>query len=169
DPRLLALALFGLPALAHGVWAQRRRHRVQEGLAERARLQGHLLRLAAEPMAGRELRVFGLRDEIVRRFRTSRDEDDRVEDRERIASALVGTAAWAFFGLGFAGATFLVAGRVVEGRSPLGDLVLTLTLTTQLGATIGALVLFSTWLTESLRNAARYLWLRDYAARATRS
>jgi ATP-binding cassette subfamily B protein len=169
DWRLLLVVLFGVPVVVQGVWAQRRRHRLQEATAERWRLHWQLHYLATTVAGGRELRIFGLGDEVLRRFGAVRAEDDRVEDRERAITSLVGSAAWLVFALGFAGAVWLVAQRTLAGQSTLGDVVLTITLTTSLGGSLMTLVMLGSWLTMTLKTAGRYLWLLDYAEEARRA
>ena len=77
-----------LPAVARGVWSQRRIQRLREALSERWRLHGALHTLATTAAAGEELRLFGLGGELLARYGEVRAEDDRVQDREGLVGAV---------------------------------------------------------------------------------
>jgi ATP-binding cassette subfamily B protein len=166
DPRLLALPLFGVPAVVRGVWAQRRWHRIQEASTERLRRQWMVQNLASSTEAAAEVRVFGLAGEILRRFGELRAEEDGVQDREQITNAATSCAAWTAFAVGFAWAIWLAAHRAAAGETTLGDVVLTITLTSQLGFQLTGLVGLGSWLTDTFKTAGRYVWLLDYARQA---
>jgi ATP-binding cassette subfamily B protein len=169
DPALLLLPLVGIPAIVRGVWSQRRSLKMQEALAERWRLHWALHTLATTAAPGMELRVFGLGDEVVRRYGRVRAEDDAIQDHNARVNAAASMAAWAVFALGFAAAVWFVATRALTGRATVGDVALAIAITTQLGASLAGLVQLGSWLTNTLKTAGRYLWLLDYAGDVARA
>jgi ATP-binding cassette subfamily B protein len=169
DAALLLLPLVGIPAIVRGVWSQRRSLKMQEALAERWRLHWALHTLATTAAPGMELRVFGLGDEVVRRYGRVRAEDDAIQDHNARVNAAASMAAWAVFALGFAAAVWFVATRALTGRATVGDVALAIAITTQLGASLAGLVQLGSWLTNTLKTAGRYLWLLDYAGDVARA
>jgi ATP-binding cassette subfamily B protein len=168
DWPLLALPLFGLPAIFLSGRAQRRMHAVQEELVESRRLEWHLYDLATSAAAGKEVRVFGLRDEIMRRHRQLRRRLDHGHDVAQLRMAAETMLGWIIFALGFAGAIVFVALRASRGEATLGDVAMTVALANQVQGQIAGLVGETTQLLWVLDASRRYVWLRAYATEAER-
>src|SRR5207244_1047932 len=88
-PVLALLPVLGLPALAANSYATNLAAKARERGAPSTRLRDHLFRTAASPSAGKELRIYGLLDEILARHTTI---TKRLE-RDGTSAALRGFAA----------------------------------------------------------------------------
>jgi ATP-binding cassette subfamily B protein len=168
DWLLLALPLFGLPTIFLSGRAQRRMHAVQEKLIESRRLEWHLYDVATSAAAGKEVRVFGLRDEIMRRHRQLRRLLDRGHDVVQLRMAAETMLGWLIFALGFVGAIVFVALRASQGEATLGDVAMTVALANQVQWQVAGLVGETTQLLYVLDASNRYLWLLEYAATVDR-
>ena len=166
DPALALLPLFGLPSLLASERAQRRRRRLEEAVAEPRRLEVHLQSLAWDEAPAKEVRLFGLAPELLRRHAATRAEVDRLEDRAALRATLLTAGGWLVFAAGFVGAVGLVAAQALAGRATAGDVVLALTLAAQVNGSVADLAGTVGWAARSLTVADRYLWLTDYARRA---
>lgn len=168
-PALLALPLFGVPALLAGRRAAVKQQQLQEDLAEEARVRTHLFTTALSNQAGKELRVFGLGPTLLRR----RDELWRRMERRTVRVNLRATvmivAGWAVFAVGYIAAVALVARDAARGEATAGDVVIAVTLAAQVRGQLGQLVGMVGWLVESLKAAERYVWLSDHARQAIRT
>ena len=165
-PPLVLLPLFGLGSLATGQRGVAVQRRLDEATAEPGRLKRHLFDLATTAGPGKEVRVFGLADELVARHRA-------VARRMRAAAA---RAAWwraalevagaLCFAVGYVATVAIVLVRAVNGQATPGDVVLALGLAAQLNGAIATVVSLGNYLAQVLTSASRYLWLVDYAAGA---
>ena len=165
DPLLLLLPLLGIPALVLSARAQRGFTRVWDEVSEPRRLEWHLYRLATSAEAGKEVRIFGLADELLRRHRQVRRGVDRLEDRACFGFVKLTTIGWLIFALGFVGAIAFVVDRASRGEATIGDVVLTITLASQLHGQLNWLVGEFVWMLQTLKSAERFAWLLEYAER----
>jgi ATP-binding cassette subfamily B protein len=168
EPWLVVLPLFGIPSLLLSAKAWRGLQEAWETVAERRRLEWHLYRLATTAEAGKEVRIFGLGSELLRRHRQVRRSVDGVEDRACVGLVTLNAAGGLIFGLGFIGAISFVVERAVGGAVTLGDVVLTVTLASQVQMQVTWLVGEFSWMLMTLKTARRYVWLLEYAAGAGR-
>jgi ATP-binding cassette subfamily B protein len=164
DPLLLLLPLFGLGSFLTGRKAQEWEVRAQEATAERRRLRSHLFTLAATAAAGKELRIFDTAGAIVDRYDELTQEVEREVNRSAWQRSLLGILGSLCFAAGYAGAIALVLARAVAGLATPGDVVLTVSLASQMTNTVGSIVGMGHYLRSAIKAAARYLWLVDYAA-----
>lgn len=162
-PVLLLLPLCAVPSLLIGARAEAARQQVQDDVAPRRRLEYRLFQLATTPEAGKELRVFGLGPELLSRYRAVRADVDRLEDRVQLRASLSSMAGWFVFGAAFVAAVVFVAARVSQGRATPGDLVLALTLASQVNGQVAGLVSMVSWMLGTLETGRRMVWLSDYA------
>ena len=165
-PALILLPLFGIPTLLATARAQGIRRRLDEAIAEPRLLENHLQNLAWNAASGKEVRVFGLAEELLSRHVSTRAIVDRLELRGQVDVTLVSAAGWLFFAIGFVGAIALVVADAAVGRASVGDVVLALTLASQVNGSVSDLAGTAGWAARSLTVAERYLWLTDYARRA---
>jgi ATP-binding cassette subfamily B protein len=165
-PLALGITLLGLPALFIAPRAQKLVERATEDTAEDVRRALHLYDLAADPGAGKELRVFGLEDEVVARYsRTWRSVEHTVR-RAATKAALYNAGALLLLGVSYAGTVVFVARRAASGDATPGDLVLALGVATQLNSQLQQAIGMVVWLASTLRAAGRYQWLIDHARAA---
>jgi ABC-type multidrug transport system fused ATPase/permease subunit len=167
-PLLALLPLFGLPSLMTSARAQRIRVGMREAIQEQRRREWHCIELACTAAPGKELRVFGLGDELLDRHRRARAEADRIEDGGSRRAALVAASGSLVFAVGLVAATAFVADRAAQGLATVGQVVLTLTLAAQVNGQVAGLAGRVSWALDRLKTASRYLWLTEYAAAASR-
>jgi len=164
NPLLLALPLFAIPSLWAGGKAERIRQGALDATADRSRRARQFFELATSPGAGKELRIFGVGDELRRRHAADWTEVDRLLDvaaRQGLVWAAVG---WAIFSAGYGAAIALVVGQAIAGRAGAGDVVLALALVAQVNGQVNAAVGTVSEAVRTVKVADRYLWLSDYAA-----
>ena len=167
-PALCVLPLFGIPSLFASGKAQGITRRLEEAVAEHRRLEVHLQSLAWDEGPGKEVRVFGLSDELLKRHARTRAAVDQHADRETLKATLVVSLGWLVFAVGFVGAIAFVVAEAAAGRSTVGDVVLALTLAGQVNGSAANMAGAVGWATRSLGVAGRYVWLTEYAERAAR-
>ena len=162
-PLLLALPAFGVPSLLLEGRAERLRRKVWENTTERQRTTSHLFQLATKAAPGKELRIFGVAGELLRRHRVVRrsvaHEVNQVGRRTTAMSAL----GWLFFVGGYVAALAFVSVRALNGRATPGDVVLVISLGTQVNDQVGGLMGTTNWLLQTLDVVRRWLWLSDHA------
>lgn len=163
-PALLLLPLFGLPSLWTGARSQRLLIKAEEQNAERRRLSLHVFDLATTVAPAKELRVFGLRDDLVRTERELLQANDAVSWRARWMGALWSSLGWVIFAVGYTGAIAFVVQRAATGRASVGDVFLAMTLAAQVNAQVTGSVQMVSWMTGAMKTVSRYLWLEDFAA-----
>lgn len=162
-PVLALLAVFALPT----VWVSSRRAVAERAAQEKAappnRLARHLFVLATTAPPGKEVRVTGTGERLVRDRRAAWARGYAPMAAARRGTAVLQSLAWAVFGAAFVAAIVFVA-DVQE--APVGDVLLALAagsrLSQYLGATVGEIgFLRGIWLDAS----RRLLWLEQYAQR----
>ncbi|MDE0420558.1 MAG: ABC transporter ATP-binding protein [Gammaproteobacteria bacterium] len=161
-PLLAALALFALPTVATSSWRPAVERAAEEAGAQAQRLAKHLFDVATTAPPGKEVRVSGIGERLVRDRRAAWERWYGRVARARWGSAAWHTLGWAVFGAGYVGAVVFVA--TIVDASP-GEVLLVLAAGSRLSAYISATVgeigfLRGIWMDGSKRLA----WLEDYAA-----
>src|SRR5437667_3276916 len=161
-PALVLLAVFALPTVFTSTWRPAVERAAQERGAQANRLARHLFTTATTAPPGKEVRVTGIGDRLVRQRREAWERGYLPLSTARWGSAVWHTLAWAIFGLAYVGAVVFVSSGI---GSPPGDVLLVLAAGSRLSAYIGATVgeigfLRGFWMDGSRRLA----WLEDYAA-----
>ena len=167
-PALALLPLFGAASLFASARAHRVRQATNEAIAEPWRLFSRLNDMAFSEAPAKELRVFGLGDELLRRHVRVLAGTDRILDWGGLRATAIQSAGWLVFAVGFAGAIWLVAVEAMAGRATIGSLVLAMALASQVNGQVAALSSAVTWAMSYLKVGARYVWLTEYAARVSR-
>ena len=111
----------------------------------------------------KEVRVFGLADEMLGRHRRAAE-----AARTKMVRAAVRGAAWDAFGGFIAVAAHMAAlafvvYRAQHGQATLGDVVMTMRLTSMLNAQIAGIAHSTGMLVQTLQVAVRHIWLLDYS------
>lgn len=162
SPILLLLLLFAAAPL----WLERRgRLRIkaaETAAAEDRRTERHLLTLATQASSSKEIRVSGVGAELVERQHAAWDAWLHVRHRAQLIAAAWSAAGWTVFGVAFVGALALIVSRAGGARSQAGDLVLAITVGSQLRGTVEAAVRRTSRAGGSGRVLAPFLWLRRY-------
>ena len=163
DPWLALLPCFG----AATAWAtgrgENRLIALIDAQAEDNRILRHHYELATLPASAKEVRVFGLTDELLGRRRRLFDRlevERRALSRERVVRS---TGAWALFAAGYVAALAFTARAVSRGEATVGDAVLILTIGSQLDQQLAELGENVAWFVRTHRAVARLRWFGDYA------
>ena len=129
--------------------------------ASPARLARHLFDVATTAPPGKEVRVTGIGDRLLRERRQAWEAGNRPIAAARWASAGWHAVAWALFGAGYVGAIVFVSSGL---GAPADDVLLTLAAGSRLSFYVGATVGEIGFLRGIWMDAARRLaWLEDYA------
>jgi ATP-binding cassette, subfamily B, bacterial len=169
QPLLLLLPLFGVISFFASKRAAELQTHAREQTAELERLRRHLFSIATSAEAGKELRVFDLSGELLRRHREVARALFRVRHRADWQGAALRAVDALAFGGGYVGAIGVVLLRALHGQATPGDVVLTVGLAAGLNSVVSSAVAYGTNFLALLRTARRYLWLEDYARSAQRA
>jgi len=160
-PALALLAAFAIPTVITSTWRPAVERIVQEQSAQPRRLARHLFTIATTAAPGKEVRITGIGDRLVRERRDAWERAYGPVAAVRWATAAWHTLAWALFGAAYVAAVVFVASGL---RAPAAQILLVLAAGSRLSAYIGATVgeigfLRGFWMDGSRRLA----WLEDYA------
>jgi len=161
-PLLLLLAVFAVPTVLTSTWRPAVERKAQESGAQANRLARHLFTLATTAPPGKEVRVDGIGESLIRDRRSAWQRWYSPVAAARWGSARWHSLAWAIFGCAFVAAVVFVSSIL---RAPAAQVLLVLAAGARLSAYIGATVgeigfLRGFWADGSRRLA----WLEDYAA-----
>src|SRR6185503_2503629 len=102
-PALALLALFALPTVFTSTWRPAVERSAYEQGAPASRLARHLFDVATTATPGKEVRVTGIGDRLIKERRLAWDFWHGPIARARWSSAAWHTAAWAIFGAAYVG------------------------------------------------------------------
>ena len=161
-PALALLAVFAIPTVITSTWRPAVERAVQEQSAQPRRLARHLFTMATTAAPGKEVRITGIGNRLVRERRDAWERGYAPVAAVRWATAMWHTLAWALFGAAYVAAVVFVASGL---RATAGQILLVLAAGSRLSAYIGATVgeigfLRGFWMDGSRRLA----WLEDYVA-----
>ncbi|MCX2947089.1 ABC transporter ATP-binding protein [Lentzea sp. NEAU-D7] len=162
-PALISLALLAFISL----WITSRANDLavdaQEDTGEPERLRRHLFDIGTTAGAGKELRVFGLTRELVRRHHEVSDEVLDTRNRAAWRGAVLKSIDAVINAAGFFGAIALVVWLAIQGRATPGDVVMVVALTIEMAAVVASSVGYSGDFLWCLKQARRYVWLERFA------
>ncbi|MBV9759403.1 MAG: ABC transporter ATP-binding protein [Acidobacteriaceae bacterium] len=162
-PALLLLGVFALPTAIASFWRPEVERKAQERGAQSERLSRHLFNLATTASAGKDVRVIGIADRLLRERRAAWERWYAPIARARWGTALWNALAWAIFGAAYAGAVVFVAWGIQAGAA---QILLVLGAGAGLAAYVRAAVGEIGFLRGFWADGARRLaWLEDYAAK----
>ena len=165
-PLLAALPAFAVASFVAQGRAQRITDAATVATAGPTRRRRELFDLLTTAPAAKEVRVFGLRDELLRRHERTAEEIDGAQSRAAWRSAAVQGAGRVAFALGYLGAIALVLQRAVAGMATAGDLALAITLAAAVNLQVAAAAEEFAYLRRMVGVGRHYVWLLDYAAAA---
>ena len=161
-PALALLAVMALPTVATSGWRPAVERAAYERGAQSARLARHIFDLATTATPGKEVRVTGIGEQLLRQRRAAWDYGNRPIAAARWGSAAWHTLAWSIFGAGYVGAIVFVS---VVLKAPPGDVLLALAAGARLSGYVAATVGEIGFLRGVWMDAARRLaWVEGYAA-----
>jgi ATP-binding cassette subfamily B protein len=166
-PALIALAAFAVPTILTSTWRPGVERKAQERGAQHDRLAKHLFALATTAPPGKEVRVTGIGDRLLRDRRTAWQQWHHLIATARWGSAAWHALAWALFGAAYVAAIVFVSSWLAASA---GSVLLVLAAGARLSAYVAATVgeigfLRGIWLDGS----RRLVWLERYAASTTAS
>ena len=162
-PALAVLPAFGLASAWVSGHMENRLIRLVESQAEPNRILRHHFELMTEPESAKEVRIFGLADELLHRRRALFDgleTDRRALGRVRV---LWTSAAWLLFAAAFVAAIAWTAAAASRGDATIGDVVLVLTIGNQVDQQLAELGFNVAWFVRTHRAVRRLRWFTDYA------
>lgn len=160
---MLLLPLFGVPLFIASIRGVRINDQAVEQTAEPLRLSDHLFKTTTTPSFGKELRIFGLSPELIRRQRDTYASANQVLFRADLRSALLNAGGWLVFLAAWAGAIILVTAQARAGNATPGDVVLAIALAGLVQGYVSGAVGLVRDVRRTLTMAARYVWLLDFA------
>ena len=164
-PALALLAVMALPTVATSGWRPAVERAAYERGAQSVRLARHIFDVATTATPGKEVRVTGIGEQLVRDRRAAWDWGNRPIASVRWGSAAWHTLAWSVFGAGYVGAIVFVSSVL---QAPPGDVLLALAAGARLSGYVAATVGEIGFLRGVWMDAARRLaWVEDYAAALT--
>ncbi|MFF0018046.1 ABC transporter ATP-binding protein [Streptomyces sp. NPDC005374] len=126
---LAALPVVAVPAAALTQRAEEMRIRADQQAAPGRRLLGHLSAVASSVASGKEIRTFGLQDELIGRHRDLSSDVERTTEPASFRAYWVGLAGWLIFALTYIAAAVVAIRAAAQGRISPGDVALTLSIT----------------------------------------
>jgi ABC-type multidrug transport system fused ATPase/permease subunit len=160
---LLLLAFAAVP-----LWCDRRGSRAVAkadlDTAETFRLQQHLFELSTKPAAGKEIRVAGSAAEIVRLQTEAWQQTMNGRARASAIGAAWKFGGWLVFTAGFAAGLALVIDGTAHGAGSVGDLVMAVTVATNLRNTLHGAVTRTASVAQVSRFVNPLFWMRDHLA-----
>jgi ATP-binding cassette subfamily B protein len=165
QPILLLLLAFAIPPLVATRWSWQRFNKYWRASADRMRRASHYSDLTIRADAAKEVRLFGLEDEIGRRVRDARAELRGLFFRAEIAGVLAQAAGFAIFAVAYIGALLIVVRGAVRGAHTTGDVVLAVSLAGQTNMLVFGVVSAMQRLQRASTAADRMRSMRQLLAR----
>ncbi|MFD4342572.1 ABC transporter ATP-binding protein [Streptomyces anulatus] len=155
DPWLALLPLAAVPAVLASTHAQRVVDDARTATASQLQLARHLVDLGTTDASAKEIRLFGAQDAVVERHRRAwRTVSDRLTAAQ-LRGALLRAVGQIGFAAAYGVAIWLVLRGAASGRVGIGQVVLTLTLSVQVGGQVATTL----GLLGKLQNAGRVVEL----------
>jgi ATP-binding cassette subfamily B protein len=161
QPVLLLLLVFAVPPLLGTRFHWQTWEKTWVTNADKLRRAAHLIDLALRADAAKEVRVFGLEDELRRRLRGARSEIRESLFRADLKGTIASSAGYIIFAIGYVGALLVVVRGAVRGTHTPGDVVLAVGLAAQTNRLVFDAVESTQRLRRAARAAERMRWLRE--------
>ena len=161
NPWLLLLPLAAVPPLVLGRRAEDVLGVARTAAATDNRRARHLFLLSLDAAAAKELRTCGLGDEIRSRLGRSWEAATAILWAGEVRADALRAAGQLAFAVAYVAATLLVLRDAVAGRRSVGDVVLVLTLASQVNQQVTAAVTILQPLQRSARSMTDLAWRRS--------
>ncbi len=162
-PSLALLPLLGIPSAWASGTGQQRLVQLVDRQSERNRVLRHFYDLTTKTEPAKEIRVFGVAQELLRRRRMLFDELEAEWQGLVKRQVISTTCAWLVFAAGYVAAISWTASRVRLGDATVGDIVLVLAIGSQFDRQLTELGDNVAWFVRTHRAVRRLRWLTDYA------
>ena len=169
DPWLGLLPLFAIPRALAGQEARRLQVRAQEATAEPMRLRGHIFNHATSPVAGKELRIFNLGEELALRYRQISATTRHLNVRANWGGALWSALGDSIFTVGCIAAVVWLVLQAAHGAVTPAGVVLAASLITGLILQMNAALQYTQFIQALSTTAERYVWLEDFSNEAAKT
>ncbi|MFD0200893.1 MULTISPECIES: ABC transporter ATP-binding protein [Saccharothrix] len=164
NPLLLLLPLAAVPPLLLGRRAESIVNGARERSAPPSRHAKHLFGLVANAASAKELRVGGLESELRSRQRRAWDDASAELWRGERRAVVLRTGGELFFAVAYVMGTLLVLRDAVAGRRGVGDVLLVLTLASQVNQQVTSSVATLQEMQRTGRVMANVRWVRALVA-----
>ncbi len=165
SPWLLLLPVAALPPLLFGRRAELLLARARETAADPMRRSKHLFLLALEGGPAKELRVCDLSQELRSRHNVAWDEATAILWRGEVRAGFLRITGQLVFAAAYIAATLLVVREAVAGRRSVGDVVLAITLASQVNGQVTSAVTLLQQLQRTAQTMADFRWIRALIAK----
>ena len=166
-PALAVLPLFGIPSVLLGIKTQNLASETWLKVQPKYRRADSLYQTSISAGPAKELRVFRLGDEVRRRHQAARNEATDMQHQTAIVATAWTALGWLSFAAGYVAALALVAVRARSGDATVGDLVLAITVSSQMNDSVSELAQSIQGLAGRLWSARHFLWLEDEVSKAS--
>jgi ATP-binding cassette, subfamily B, bacterial len=163
QPMLLLVPLVAIPASWLSRRAETLRRRAELRTAESHRTAQHLFELAVTAASGKEVRLYGLRQELIDRHRRASQGVHRETEAAQWRSVAATAGSWLLFAVVYVGAILLVLREAAAQRATPGDVALTLALAAAVISTVGRLAEVAGSALRVRTAAEHYHWLARQA------
>jgi ATP-binding cassette, subfamily B, bacterial len=161
---LLLLPVVALVPMFTTHRAQQIQNRARERSATVSRQARNLFELGTSAAPAKEIRVFRLEDEFRRRHRVLWAAEDKILARAAFTSALVEAAGQLSFSAAYIGAVLLALRQAITGHANVGDVVLVITLATQVNRQVNSALEMFRRLQRMTVGMERLRWVRKLIA-----
>lgn len=165
-PILLVLPVFAVLSFWLGKRSRDVAVAAQEATSESERLRRHLFEIGTAAPSGKELRVFGLTDVLLRRHHETSDAVLYGRNRATWQAAGLQSLDGLASAFAYIGAISLVLVLALRGEATPGDVVLAIGLVASVSGMVSTAVSYGTEFLHVLTQARRFVWLEDYARAA---
>jgi ATP-binding cassette, subfamily B, bacterial len=162
-PGLLLLLVLGLPSLVTSAKSAAVMDGAKHATATQTRLASNYLAMATSVGPAKELRLFGVGEEILRRHRSLGEAAMQTRVHARLAAIAWAAAGSLVFVTGYVGALAFVVWRATIGLATPGDVLLTLQLAGQVNGNTMGIAATVGGMQGVLLVAGHFLWFVDHA------
>ncbi|MGH7759895.1 MAG: ATP-binding cassette domain-containing protein, partial [Candidatus Dormibacteraceae bacterium] len=131
EPLVLLLPVFVAPSLWFSWRSIHSDEKARRATSEDIRLAREWVRLTTTAAAGKEIRLFGMADDLLRRHSEAATRANQIRERSEHRDAAFAALGWAIFAVAYAIAIVLVVQSAVRGAIRPGDVLMIVVLGTQ--------------------------------------
>lgn len=161
NPLLLLLPIAAIPPIWTGQHSQRVLQRSREETGSAARQAEHLFHLATEVGPAKELRIFRLQSEMLRRHTVLWDDMGRKLWAAEKRAALARAGGQVVFAVAYVASVLVVLRQTINGRSTVGDIMLVITLAAQVNQQVNSGLQLLQQLQRMAQAMTRLRWMRE--------
>ncbi|WP_155373475.1 ABC transporter ATP-binding protein [Catellatospora vulcania] len=156
DPWLALLPLAAVPPVLVARRAAKLAEHARERTAEAGRLSSHLLALAADANAVKEIRLGGAAGFLLDRQAQTWARTTETLWAAQWRAALLRGCGQLLFAFAYGGAILLVLGRAVDGTATVGEVILVVTLAVQISVQVAGAIGLHATVAAAARTAGRF-------------